>query len=181
MNIFTLLSAVGLSALSISAHSAQVQATPGFGAFQALPEAGEQPDPSRFYKVIFDLSGGETAGGVVDQPLKGLQRVARLANILDAGGVPADRRQIVVVLHGAATPAILTDAAWAARGRGSANPNRPLIEALILAGVDIRLCGQSMAALGVSPSEVAPGVAVDVAAMMTVVHHQQAGYAVIFD
>lgn len=165
-------------ALSVAATgSATAQAVPGYGAFNALPEAGEQVTPTKDYRVIFDLA----QGGPDDRPLKGLQRVARLANLLDAGGVPAERRHIVVVLHGGATPAILTDAAWASRGHGAANPNRPLIRALIAAGVDIRLCGQSMVASNISAAEMEPGVAVDVAAMMTVIHHQQDGYAVIFN
>ncbi len=156
---------------------AHAQAVPGYGAFAPLPESGEQPDPKRLYKVIFDLS----QGGADDQPLKNLQRVARLANILEAGGVGGDRRHIVVVIHGGATPAILTDAAWSARGRGPANPNHPLVRALLDAGIEVRLCGQSMTAANISSSEMEPGVAVDMAAMMTVIHHQQDGYAVIFD
>ena len=84
---------------------------------------------------IFDVS----QGGADDRPLKGLDRVARLVNMLAAGGVDADQRQIVVVLHGAATPAVLSDAAWAARGKGDANPNSALIRSLIAAGVPCTL------------------------------------------
>ncbi|OYX81600.1 MAG: hypothetical protein B7Y85_01125 [Brevundimonas sp. 32-68-21] len=106
-------------------------------------------------------------------------RVARLTNMLAAGGVDADHRQIVVVLHGAATTAVLSDAAWAARGKGDANLNSALIRALLAAGVQVRLCGQAMAGHGVTEAELEPGVTVDLAALMTVIHHQQAGYALI--
>lgn len=140
---------LAIAAALTAASAAHAQAVPGYGAFSPLPESGEQPDPQRTYKVILDLS----QGGQDDQPLKSLQRVARLANILDAGGVGADRRHIVVVIHGAATPSVLTDAAWSARGRGSVNPNRLLVRALLDAGIEIRLCSQSMAASSISPSE----------------------------
>jgi len=99
--------------------------------------------------------------------------------MLAAGGVDADHRQIVVVLHGAATTAVLSDAAWAARGKGDANLNSALIRALLAAGVQVRLCGQAMAGHGVTEAELGPGVTVDLAALMTVIHHQQAGYALI--
>ncbi|WP_453977428.1 DsrE family protein [Brevundimonas sp. Marseille-Q4549] len=156
---------VAIAAALAMASAAHAQAVPGFGAFTTPPGAGELPDPQRAYKVIFDLA----QGGPDDQPLKNLQRVARLANILETGGVSADHRHIVVVIHGGATPAILTDAACNARGRGPANPNRPLIRALLDAGIEIRLCGQSMTASSISSSEIEPGVSIDVAAMMTVI------------
>lgn len=164
-------------AASLAASPSLAQAVSGFGGFRPLPGAGEQPDPALTYRVIFDLS----QGGPDDRPLKGLDRVARLANMLAAGGVDADHRRIVVVLHGAATPAVLSDAAWEARGKGGVNPNSALIRALIAAGVEVRLCGQAMVGHAIEESEVEPDVTVDLAALMTVVHHQQAGYALIVD
>ena len=170
----TLVIALSLAA-SLAASPSFAQAVSGFGGFKPLPEAGEQPDPSRIYRVIFDVS----QGGADDRPLKGLDRVARLVNMLAAGGVDADHRQIVVVLHGAATPAVLSDAAWTARGKGDANPNSALIRALIAAGVQVRLCGQAMAGNGITQADLEPGVSVDLAALMTVIHLQQAGYALV--
>ena len=95
----------------------------------------------------------------------------------DLGDGP--RARFVVVLHGAATPAVLSDAAWAARGKGDANPNSALIRSLIAAGVQVRLCGQAMAGNGIAQADLAPGVSVDLAALMTVIHLQQAGYALV--
>lgn len=162
-------------AASLAASPSFAQAVAGYGGFKPLPEAGEQADASRTYRVIFDVS----QGGPDDKPLKGLDRVARLTNMLEAGGVDATHRQIVVVLHGAATPAILSDTAWAARGKGAVNPNSALVRALISAGVQVRICGQAMTGNSISESELEAGVAVDLAALMTVIHHQQAGYALI--
>ncbi len=156
---------------------AQAQAVIGYGAFTPLPQAGEQPDPQRDYRVIVDL----TQGGPDDKPLKGLERVARLTNMLAANGVPAEQRKIVVVMHGGASLASLSDAAWAARGKGETNPNSTLVRALTAAGVQVRLCGQSMVANGLTEADLEPGVQVDLAALMTVIHHQQAGYALIMN
>jgi len=159
------------------AAPAQAQAVAGYGAFTPLPQADEQPDAQRDYRVIVDL----TQGGPDDKPLKGLERVARLTNMLAASGVPAERRKIVVVMHGGASLASLSDAAWAARGKGATNPNSALVRALIAAGVQVRLCGQSMVANGLTEADLEPSVQVDLAALMTVIHHQQAGYALIMN
>lgn len=156
---------------------AQAEAVVGYGAFTPLPQAGEQPNPQREYRVIVDL----TQGGPDDKPLKGLERVARLTNMLAANGVTAEKRSIVVVMHGGASLASLSDAAWSARNKGATNPNSALIRALTTAGVQVRLCGQSMVAHGLTEADLAPGVQVDLAALMTVIHHQQAGYALIMN
>ncbi|MGZ9098417.1 MAG: DsrE family protein [Brevundimonas sp.] len=162
---------------AVTVSPAFAQAVPGYGGFTPLPEAGEQPVADRVYKVIFDVS----QGGADDASNRGLDRVARMVNILAAGGVDADHREVVVVVHGAATLSVLSDAAWAARGKGAANPNSALIRALIAAGVQVRICGQAMIGNRVADDDLAPGVAVDLAALMTVVHLQQAGYALIAD
>jgi len=174
------LGALGVSVVAIPSQAqaqaqTQTQTVVGYGAFTALADAGEQPDAGRDYKVIFDVA----QGGPDDKPLKSLDRVARLANLLEAGGVTGERRKIVAVLHGGATLATLSDAAWAARGKGQVNPSSALIRALVAAGVQVRLCGQSMVANGLTPADLEPGVQVDTAAMMTLIHHQQAGYALI--
>lgn len=166
--------ALGLMA-TITAGPALAQAVPGYGGFAPLPQAGEQPDPDQTYRVIFDVS----EGGSDAHPLKSLDRVARLVNLLDAGGVGLDRREIVVVVHGGATLSVLSDQAWAARGKGAVNPNSALVRALEAAGVDIRICGQAMVGNRVAAADLETGVTVDLAALMTVIHKQQQGYALV--
>lgn len=168
--------ALFLAAAAASPAAAQA-VSGGYGGFTALPAAGEQPVAGREYRVIMDL----TQGGPDDKPLKVLERVARLVNILDAGGVDQQHRKIVVVMHGGSTLSTLTDAAWAARGKGDVNPNSELIRNLAAAGVQLRLCGQSMVANGLTPADLNPAVQVDVAALMTVIHHQQQGYALVIN
>jgi len=164
-------------ALSAAASPALAQAVPGYGGFTPLPRAGEQPVPSRLYKVIFNLSQGAEN----DAPLRGLDRAARLLNMLEAGGVTADRRQIVIVAHGGATQALLSDEAWSARGLGPANPSSGLLSALMQAGVSIRVCAQAMTRMNIAPTDLIEGVAVDLAALTTLIHHQQDGFAVVGD
>lgn len=161
--------------LLASASVAQDRPVPGYGAFKAMPQAGEQPDPTRLYEVVFDVSGG----GDSETASRGLDRVARYVNLLASGGVDADHRRIVAVVHGGATQSVLSDSAWAARHEGKPNPSAELVRQLIAAGVDVRICGQAMAGQNITQTELAEGVTVDLAALMTVTHLQQRGYALV--
>ena len=168
--------AVALALCCAGPASAQEAAIASFGAFTPLPQAQEQPDPTRDYKVVFDISG---AAKTVDQVNPGLDRVARLVNMLAAGGVPAEKRRIALVVHGGATDSVASDAAYAKRHEGRKNPNTALIAALQAAGVSVRICGQAMNARGFQPADLAPGVQVDLAALMTTTHLQLDGYALV--
>nr|WP_241127828.1 DsrE family protein [Novosphingobium terrae] len=61
------------------------------------------------------------------------------------------------------------------------NPNLPLIEALERAGVEVRWYNYALAHQGFRKGEVAPGVKVDLSAMMTLANLQMRGWAVIAD
>ena len=158
--------------------TAQPMAVPGFGKFVALPQASEQPNPTTDYKVVFDISEGARAP---DQANPGLDRAARLVNMLAVNGVAASHRHIVTVVHGQATDAVTSDAAYGARHDGVKNPNSALITQLQAAGVSVRICGQAMTGQKIKPSDLAPGVQVDLAALMTVTHLQFQGYALVAD
>jgi intracellular sulfur oxidation DsrE/DsrF family protein len=128
--------------------------------------------------VVFDVSEGAKSP---DQVNPGLDRAARLANMLAAGGVTAGKRHIVAVVHGAATDAVVSDTAYAARHSGQKNPNTALIAALQAGGVSVRICGQAMTGQKIAAPDLAPGVQLDLAALMTVTNLQFQGYALVVD
>jgi len=164
-------------ALSLGAApgAVQAQAITGFGQVMPVSGGGEQPNKSMDYKVLFDISQGNKAPSGVNV---GLDRAARLVNMLEGGGVPTGKRHIATVVYGAATETMLSEAAWAARHPGEKNPNTALIAALQKAGVSVRICGQAMAQAKIAPADLAPGVQVDLSAIMTVANLQLQGYAV---
>ena len=167
--------AAALAFAATTAH-AEPRPVPDYGAFAPVPEGKERPDPARDYKVIFEVSEGAHDA---TKPLMGLQRVARLVNLLGAEGVPAAHRHVVAVLDGEATEAIMTDKAFAARHSGASNPNVKLIDELRAAGVSVRVCGQAMAGHKITPDQVIPGVEIDLSALTTVANKQLEGYALI--
>ncbi len=85
------------------------------------------------------------------------------------------------MVHGKATPIVLSDAGYKSRHGGAANPNLELIDRLQQAGVSVRVCSQALAAAGFAPDEVDKRVQVDVAALTTLANLQLRGHALIPD
>jgi intracellular sulfur oxidation DsrE/DsrF family protein len=151
---------------------------PDFGRYNEVPDPFETPDPTLRYKVVFDVSQAARTPGEVHQ---GLERVARMVNLLHRHGVKMQPGDIIVTMHGQAAKTALTASAFARRFKGEANPNAELIRQLAAAGVSVRLCGQSMVSAGFARDEVNPDVKVDIAAITTMATYQLRGYAIIQD
>ena len=151
---------------------------PDYGKFAEIADPFEAVDPSLRYKVVFDVSQPARAP---DQVHQGLERVARMVNLLARHGAAPQAGDIVVTIHGPAARFTLSEAAFAKRFEGATNPNAELIRQLTAAGVSVRLCGQSMAANGFARGELNPDVRVDVSAITTLATLQLKGYALIQD
>jgi intracellular sulfur oxidation DsrE/DsrF family protein len=154
-------------------QSEQVLLIPGVGAELDVPGAHEMPDPGRTYKVVFDVVA---AASDVDETNPGLVGVARFVNTLAKHGVPAEHRQILLVLHREATEVILENGAFRSRHDGHDNPNIELIQSLTKAGVEIRQCGQALIGREIDPETVLPEVQVDYWALTTLLKFQLDGY-----
>ncbi|MBI1394682.1 MAG: sulfur reduction protein DsrE [Betaproteobacteria bacterium] len=144
------------------------------GKIVALPDAGLQPDRMTDYKVVFNIPHN----GPADKILPGLERVARTVNLFTSAGVPLSHLHFVAVVHGGATPAILTDEHYKDKF-GIANPNTALIAELDRAGVKVVVCGQALAHNDFPQSWVNPKVEVTLAALVDVVVLQKQGYVLV--
>ena len=111
----------------------------GFGAITPMPDAKERRDQSLRYRVLFSVT---KAAATPDQVNPCLEKVARFINLLGADGVHPKLGDVVVIMHGPATPLVLTDARYAERNKGASDPNLALIAALRSAGVSVRVCSQ---------------------------------------
>ena len=163
--------ALGLTG-SVFAQDQKPLAVPGTAVAKEVPNAGELPDPSLTYKVLFDVS---KAAPKIDQVNPMLEGLARYVNTLDKWGVPADHRKIAAIFHQGGVQAILTNEAFKERN-GHDNPNIALIQALKKAGVEFHLCGQGMLANKIDPKMVLPEVQVDLWAAVTIVNFETRGY-----
>ena len=175
----TLFLAAILAGGSCRAADAQVYPViPGYGGVVVTPGASERPDPKLRYRVVFNIT---KAAAEPDKPNPGLERVARFVNLLGADNVRPAPGDIVAIVQAGATPAILQNAAYAARTKEAENPNVALIAALAKAGVSVRVCSQAMAGHGITPDQVIKGIVIDDAALTTMANLQLRGFALIPD
>ena len=144
-----------------------------FGPHAPVEETMERPADAT-YKVAFDVSDAAPQGKLN----RGIESAARFINMLAANGTdPADIK-VAVVIHGKATLDLLSDEAWAAKGKEGTNPNSAMLREMLDKGVRVILCGQSAAAFGVTNDQLAPGVEMALSAMTAHALLQQQGYTV---
>jgi intracellular sulfur oxidation DsrE/DsrF family protein len=143
----------------------------GYGKVVSLPDAAMQPDKNAEYKIVFNL----TPGGDPDKVNASLDRVARAVNIFASAGVPTSRLNMVVVIHGPATPIVLDNAHYQEKFKLD-NPNIALIDELGKAGVKVVVCGQALAGNKFAQNWVYPKVEHTLSAITDLVILEKSGY-----
>ena len=168
---------VALTAAQAASAEPKFPAIQGFGGIQPTEGAGERPDRRLRYKVVFNITKA------ADQPSKvnpSLDKVARFLNLLAADGVRPKRGNVVAIVHGPATPLVMSDDAYRAKF-GTDNPNLELVRRLREAGAEVHVCSQALFGNKIERSSVAELIEVDVAALVTIANLQLRGYALIPD
>lgn len=169
---------LGMTSTSALAASRFSSVIPGYGATHTADDAAERPDPKLRYRVVFSIS---KAAAKPEQVNPSLDKVARYLNMLGEDGVRPRAGDVVAVLHGPATAAAMTDAAYAGRTGSAANPNVRLIEALRAAGVTVSVCSQALHGQGIKSGDLQSGIRIDVSAMTTITNLQLRGFALVPD
>lgn len=166
---------LGSTDISLAQSSSELP-VPGIEAARDVPGAMGLPDPNGVHKVVFDMANAAPAIDDVNPMLLG---IARFVNTLGKYGVPADNRQIAVVLHQGATEIILQNEPFKARNDGHDNPNVELIRDLANAGVQFHVCGQAVLAYDIDPDTILPEIQLDLWALTTLTALQGAGYVLV--
>jgi len=166
------LSAALLSFQVSAAEPTTGPVVPDYGRSAAVEDADFQLPADHDYRVVWELTG---YGSGPDAVNRNVDRVARFLNLHAKAGVPAEKMHLAVVVHGAALQSFVHDEAYQELN-GMPNPTRELVERLGAAGVQLYVCGQSMAFRGwgkdmlASPVKLAPSA-------MTMMHLLQSqGY-----
>jgi intracellular sulfur oxidation DsrE/DsrF family protein len=146
-----------------------------FGPVYYVPEKPMELPPGVNLKAVFDVAGTPEGS---ETPNYRLEAVARYLNMHARAGVPSDRVETAVVLHGRAARSALRADIFEER-YGHAHPDAVLIRELAAAGVRIIVCGQSATAFGFRSEELAAGVEMSLSAMTALVRLQQNGFALI--
>ena len=167
---------LGVFSVGVSAVEPELgPVIPGYGPVMAPPPGSYNLDPDVHYKVSMDVMGVAEFPGDVNRHL---ESAARFLNMHARNGIPADKLDFAIIVHGPAARDLLTDEAYEAR-YNEENPNTGLLKELNAAGVAIYLCSQTAAFRGMAPEEFSPAVTMSLSAMTAHVRLQQEGYTLI--
>lgn len=144
---------------------------PGYGGVVPVAQAAEQPQTGA--KVVFDIASESKP----EEVHRGLESVARYLNLNAQAGHAAGDVKLALVLHGGATKCALNNEAFRRHTQVQANPNLPLLRELKKHGVELLVCGQSLARNKYSAGDVAGELTIAASAMTVNVNKQRAGYA----
>ena len=145
-----------------------------FGPVADIPDADFQIPEGMEFKVAFDVARPAEEGKLN----RGFESAARLVNMNARAGIAPDLNRAAVVVHGPAVLDLLTDEAWAARGKGEVNPSVEAVRQMIDQGVRFIVCGQSSAVQGLAKADLLPGVELALSAMTAHAVLQADGYSV---
>lgn len=146
-----------------------------YGEVFEIPDPGLPTDTGHTFRAVFDVMQGADDKS---QRNPYIESVARYLNMHARAGVPAGQLRAVLVVHNQATPDLLSDEAYQARF-GQPNPNADMLRALMDAGVEVVLCGQSSLARNVPIENTVPGVKLALSAMTALIQFQDQGYRLI--
>jgi len=133
------------------------KAIPSFGKIAEVEGAAPIPKSATF-KIRFDVAKKSAAKSVN----RTFESAARFINMHDAAGVPLNKMDLAVVIHGAAVHDVAKKEVF---GKANANPNAELVAALQKKGVKFYVCGQSAAYYDVFDDDLLPGVEMALSAM----------------
>lgn len=145
------------------------------GGVFALPEGVEMPARDAVHSVLIDATGAETTATGTNRHL---EAAARAVNLYALAGVPKENVRVAVVVHGKATPLVLSEAAYQRRF-SKPHPDSALLAALRQAGVEIHVCGQSLTHQGHAMADVHEHVGVALSAITKLVELQADDYGLI--
>jgi intracellular sulfur oxidation DsrE/DsrF family protein len=148
---------------------------PGFGAIHEFERPAYMPDKAQIYKVVFTLPNDASDPHVISPAL---DRAARAVNLYVYAGVPLSRLKFVVVADRDSVSVALDDAHYLEKF-GTKNPNLPLIALLRQVGVDVVVCGQSVARNKYEYAWIDKSVTIALSAVTTVTSLQQRGYGLM--
>lgn len=174
-----LASLIGLGAVP-AIVSAQTSAPriAGYGAIAPLTGNETRAEPGLRYRLVFNVT---KAAATPDKVNPSLDKVARLLNLLGRDKIRPAPGDLIVIVHGTATPIVANSTAYGAKTKARLNPNLELMAKLREAGVTVAVCSQALHAHRISAKQLAPGVRVDLSAMTTLAALQLRGWALIPD
>jgi len=148
-----------------------------------VPIIEEKPDISHDYKIIIDFTSISELKGKKNKMDSssvnwGLDEVGRIINLHIAAGVPKEKLNVVLAVHGFAVRSFFNNDEYKKR-YNTDNPNISIIKELENAGVKFIQCGQNAAWFGVKKEMLLPQMKMALSAKTTITSYQMKGYALM--
>jgi intracellular sulfur oxidation DsrE/DsrF family protein len=153
--------------------AAQQLPVPSAGVVPDVAGATDKPDPSRTYKLAFDVQSVSDSADAVNPALLG---IGKILNTYRKYGVPADHIQATAVFHGPTILVVTNDETYHQRSGAKANPNVAVLKELSAAGVKFVVCGVSARAQNYKASDLLPLATLNLSATFTFIDLQLKGY-----
>jgi intracellular sulfur oxidation DsrE/DsrF family protein len=135
----------------------------------------EVPDPKMVYKMLMEDVFPVKDSIAAKEANGGLAEIGRIINLHVASGIPKNKLDVVVVVHGPALYALYTNEQYRKKW-GIDNPNIPLINELMHNGVRFIACGQAMQFFDVRREEMVPNIKISLTAQTVLSAYQLKGY-----
>ena len=146
-----------------------------YGKVWVIENPDVKVDASKEYKAVFDIMNSPESHQSVNASI---ETAARFLNMHAQSGVPAENLKVALVVHNTASKDVITNEAYQKKF-GTNNPNQELIKALIDAGGQIILCGQSSVSRGFPREDLIEGVQLSLSAMTALIQLQDEEYRLI--
>ncbi len=134
----------------------------------------EVPDPAMDYKLLFELVKANPDSMAKDVN-SSLAEVGRIINLHIASGIPFKKINPVIVVHGPALNALISNEVYQQKFK-TANPNLKLLDELRAAGTKFIACGQAMQFFEIPKQSLQPDVKVSLTAQTVLSGYQLKGF-----
>jgi intracellular sulfur oxidation DsrE/DsrF family protein len=134
-------------------------------------------DYSQTYKLLFDFADGNSEDLKKGNINPGIQEVIRILNLHRAAGVPENRMEIAVIIHGPGTSTFLNNDEFK-KMFGIDNQNLELVKQLQAKGVKFSVCGQTLGLRGWELEKLVTGVRKAYSARTVLSTYQSKGFVV---
>ncbi len=134
-----------------------------------------KPDPNKEIKIMFDFTQTTSKDNQAKKINEGLEEVARVLNLHIAAGLKKEKLKVVIVFHSGSILSVLTNEYYQQTYK-SDNPNIDMLNQLTAAGVEMVICGQSLALRDISHNQLMPEVLVAISAKTTLSKYAADGY-----
>jgi intracellular sulfur oxidation DsrE/DsrF family protein len=135
----------------------------------------EKPDTSMKYKLLMNLTEWEKDTASIRQISSGLAEIGRIINLHAAAGVPKENLDVVIVVHGGALNAFLTNPEYQAKFKMD-NPSMDILKQFLALKARFIACGQAKLFLDIPTEKMIPELNTALTAQVALSTYQLKGY-----